>query len=290
MTSKPDWLDRDRYPFESNFFYVDGHRLHYVDEGSGSPVVFLHGNPTWSFMYRRPIRRLSEDYRCVAPDFVGFGLSDKPEDWGYRPWDHADALVDLLDSMGLNDVHLVAHDWGGPIGLSTVLDGRIRARSITLLNTWLWSLFFRPTIQAFSRFLGSTVGRYLIKDWELFTRHLMKAGCARTDSLPEDVHRHYRAPFDEGSMQGVWQFPADLIQASDWLKKQWGDRENIAGASAMLAWGMRDPAFTTSDLDRWEELFESPRVERLEEASHYVMEDAGPRVSDLLEEFLDRNE
>lgn len=112
-----DWIDRNEYPFASHYFQTSAGKLHYVDEGEGPPIVMLHGNPTWSFLYRNLIKQLSSRYRCIAPDYLGFGLSDKPFDWNYRPEEHAKNLAALIEHLGLKEVTLVVNDWGGPIGM-----------------------------------------------------------------------------------------------------------------------------------------------------------------------------
>jgi haloalkane dehalogenase len=114
--SDTSWIDRNEYPFASHYFETPAGKLHYVDEGKGQPVVMLHGNPTWSFLYRNLIKQLSPHYRCIAPDHIGFGLSDKPVDWSYLPEEHAKNLAALIEHLGLKDITLVVGDWGGPIG------------------------------------------------------------------------------------------------------------------------------------------------------------------------------
>jgi haloalkane dehalogenase len=112
-----EWLDRGEYPFRSRYVKTQYGDIHYVDEGAGKVVLFVHGNPTWSFMYRHLIQGLSEHYRCVAPDHIGFGLSDKPRDAAYLPQFHAENLTAFIETLGLKDITLVIHDWGGPIGM-----------------------------------------------------------------------------------------------------------------------------------------------------------------------------
>jgi len=113
-----NWLDRDEYPFAPHYLTTPAGRLHYIDEGSGRPIVFVHGNPVWSFLYRNQIKALTSEHRCIAPDHIGFGLSDKPRDWTYLPAQHAANLEQLLEPMDLHDLTLVIGDWGGPIGIS----------------------------------------------------------------------------------------------------------------------------------------------------------------------------
>jgi len=109
----PEWLDRREYPFESRWLDVEAGRLHYVDEGQGAPVLMVHGTPTWSFMYRHLVKALRARHRCVAPDHLGFGLSERPREWSYRPVDQARNLTRLVEALGLKDLTLVVHDYGG---------------------------------------------------------------------------------------------------------------------------------------------------------------------------------
>src|ERR687892_589734 len=126
------------YPFQSKWLEVDGFRVHYVDEGSGQPLLMLHGNPTWSFLYRNPISRLRERFRCVAPDYPGFGLSDRPEGYGYTPAEHARVVERLVDELGLNELIVVGQDWGGPIGAWAAIQRPERVAASVFMNTWCW--------------------------------------------------------------------------------------------------------------------------------------------------------
>ena len=132
--------------------------MHYVDEGSGRPVVFVHGNPVWSFMFRNQIKALSPTNRCIAPDLLGFGLSDKPHDWSYLPAEHAAHLDAFLESLDLHDVTLVIGDWGGPIGISYALGHPDRIHSIVVSNTWMWSVSRQIKFRLFSGFTGGPIG------------------------------------------------------------------------------------------------------------------------------------
>src|SRR6185437_9468981 len=134
------WVDRRSYPIQSRSLEVDGGRMHFVDEGEGRPLVLVHGTPTWSFLFRHLIADLSRDHRVIALDHIGFGLSEKPERWGYRPADHAKNLAMLIDRLGLKDITLVVHDFGGPIGLSYAVEHPENVSALVLFNTWMWSL------------------------------------------------------------------------------------------------------------------------------------------------------
>lgn len=146
------------YPFEHRYVDLDAGRLHYVDEGEGEPLVFVHGTPTWSFLWRHWVNDLRQGFRCIAPDHTGFGLSDKPADGRYTPADHARNLEEFIQRLGLEDVTLVVHDFGGPIGLHYALENPDNVKRIVLMNTWLWSNRGNQAIESARRFLGVPSG------------------------------------------------------------------------------------------------------------------------------------
>ena len=120
VAERPAWVDDELFPFESQFIDIDGHHVHYVDEGSGPTLLFLHGNPTWSFDYSQIIKSLRGEFRCIAVDYPGFGLSVAAPGYRYLPSEHAEVIGKFVDALRLSGATLVAHDWGGPIGLATV--------------------------------------------------------------------------------------------------------------------------------------------------------------------------
>jgi pimeloyl-ACP methyl ester carboxylesterase len=134
----PGWLDRQAYPFTLRNIELSAGRLHYVDEGAGEVVLLVHGTPTWSFEYRHLIKTLAPARRCIAPDLLGFGLSERPHDFAYTPRAHAEVLVEFVATMGLERFSLVVHDFGGPIALPLALDATSTVDSLVLMNTWMW--------------------------------------------------------------------------------------------------------------------------------------------------------
>jgi haloalkane dehalogenase len=174
-TQLPPWLDRTEYPFALHTFQVPAGRLNYVDEGQGPPLVFVHGNPSWSFEFRHVIKQLSATRRCIAVDHLGFGLSDKPADFSYLPVDQAKNFSLFMESLDLHDVTLVVGDWGGPIGLSYALEHPERIRSLVITNTWLWSVKSDWYYQGFSGFMGGPIGRHLIRTRNFFADQVVKA-------------------------------------------------------------------------------------------------------------------
>jgi haloalkane dehalogenase len=156
-TATPPWVPQDLYPFEGDYADIDGARVHYVDEGSGPPLLLLHGNPTWSFLYRELIKALSDRFRCIAPDYPGFGLSTAPPGYGYTPAEHARVLEQLILRLDLHGVTMMVQDWGGPIGFAAATRHPDRFARFIVGNTWAWPKS-DPGTQLFARVLGGRVG------------------------------------------------------------------------------------------------------------------------------------
>jgi len=147
----PAWLDRAAYPFVTRHEALPAGRMHVVDEGAGPPAVMVHGNPTWSFVYRHLILRLRDRHRCVAMDHLGFGLSDKPRGWSYLPEDHAANLTTLIERLDVRDVTLVLQNWGGPLGLSNATAHTKNVARLVILSTWAWPVDRDPYYSAVAR-------------------------------------------------------------------------------------------------------------------------------------------
>ena len=169
------WINREEYPFQSHFLELEMGRMHYIDEGQGRPIVMVHGTPTWSFLYRHLVKGLSQGYRCVAMDHIGFGLSDKPGDWSYLPQDHAQNVGSLIETLGLEDITLVVHDFGGPIGLPYAINNPEKVANLILFNTFMWATRGELRFQLGGRFVGSLVGRFLYKYFSFSTNVMMKS-------------------------------------------------------------------------------------------------------------------
>lgn len=287
FSSAPPWLDRSAYPFASHFFETEAGRLHYVDEGAGPPVLMLHGNPTWSFLYRHVIRHLAPQYRCVAPDYLGFGLSDKPAAWSYHPADHARIIETFVEHLDLRDLTLVVQDWGGPIGLHYAVHHPERVRRLVIMNTWMWPVDDILRFRLFSSVLGSAMGRLLIQRFGLFERILMPLAFGLRGTLSTDAYRHYCAPLDRADRRkGAWVFSSEVAGAADWLGTLWARRDRLANRPTLLIWGLRDPAFRETELRQWEQLLTSAHTKRLPKVGHYVQEELGSDLGSMVASFL----
>jgi pimeloyl-ACP methyl ester carboxylesterase len=270
---------RGTFPFEARFLRAGEISLHYVDEGppDAPPLLFLHGNPTWSYLWRKPIAELSaEGRRCVAFDHMGFGRSGKPPRLSaYSLERHvANALV-VIDSLDLRDVTLVAHDWGGPIGLGAMLERQDRLRALVLMNTWAWELpsFLPPFLREFRT---EGLGEILALAGNLFVESI-PGGMARRDPEPVMMEA-YRAPFpDYWSRAATLAFQRDIpLTERDRSAPLMGSiNERLPGLEVPveLVWGMRDPVFQPVFLDQWREVFPHAEVTEVADAAHFLPED-----------------
>jgi haloalkane dehalogenase len=284
----PIWLDKNEYPFRHNFFQTPSGTLHYVDEGEGEPVIFLHGNPSWSFQFRNVIKALSGAYRCIAPDHLGFGLSDKPPAWSYLPEDHAKNLDMFLESLDLHNMTLVVGDWGGPIGLSYAIRHPERIRNIVLTNTWLWSVRGDWYYQVFSKLMGGPVGRWLIVHRNFFAATLMRSMFGSKSLLTPEIHRQYIAPLARPEeRKGCAVFPGQITGSSEWLQALWEQRHVLQDKHMLIAWGMRDIAFRKKELATWMRAFPGAGVVRYEDAGHFVSEEKPAELATEIRNLLD---
>lgn len=276
------------FPFEPRYLEAGDVRIHYVDEGprDAPTLLFVHGNPTWSYMWREAIAAMSEQgRRCVAFDHMGFGRSDKPPHLGrYSLQTHIEHARRLVEQLDLSDVTLVAHDWGGPIGLGAMLDHADRLSGAVLINTWAWELpsFVPPFIREFRT---EGLGEILVLGGNLFVESIPGGMASRTtDPVMMEA---YRAPFpDYWSRLGMLAFQRDIPfterDRSAALMGSIHERLEQLDIPVTFVWGMRDPVFQPVFMDQWRELFPDARVVELDDAAHFVPEDRPDAVIDAL--------
>jgi cis-3-alkyl-4-acyloxetan-2-one decarboxylase len=280
------------FPYEPRFLDAGEIKLHYVDEGpaDAAPLLFVHGNPTWSYLWRRPIAELSaHGHRCVAFDHMGFGRSDKPPQLSaYSLERHIENAIALIDALDLSDVTLVGHDWGGPIGLGALLERRDRLRALVLMNTWAWELpsFLPPFLREFRT---EGLGEILALGGNLFVESI-PGGMRRREADPLMMEA-YRAPFPDywsraGTLAFQREIPLTERDRSAPLMASIHERLPDLALPVLLVWGMRDPVFQPVFLEQWRELFPEAETVELEDASHFLVEDSPDAVTDAIEGFL----
>ncbi len=293
MPPRDDW--RPLYPFESHWISLHGHRCHFLDEGSGPPLLLLHGNPTWSFYWRAMVLALRDRYRLIVPDHIGCGLSDKPDAraYSYHLEQRVDDMVQLVEELGLGHVGLIAHDWGGAIGMGVAAARPERFSRFVLMNTaaflsqrcpWRIRLFHMPLL-----------GRLGVQGLDLFARAAIYMAAERRERMTPAVCAGYLAPYDSWrNREAVYRFVMDIP-----LRRSHPTYPTLVAIEASLTqfrdkpieliWGMKDFCFSHHFLDRFIEFFPDAEVHRLADAGHYVMEDAPEQVIPLVEAFLEKH-
>ena len=275
--SRPSWIPERLYPFESQYTQVNGHTVHYLDEGSGPPLLLLHGNPTWSFLYRDVIRGLRDRYRCIAPDHPGFGLSRPAPGYGYTPAEHAAVLEQLVEHLELSDVTMMVQDWGGPIGFAVATRHPERFSAFVIGNTWAWPKA-DPGTQVFSRLLGGPIGGYLIQRRNVFVEKIIPGNVKRHKLAPE-VMNAYRGPFPTpDSRRPMHVFPREILHSRPFLAEIERGLAKLRDRPALLVWPTKDIAFREPERKRWEQVFPNHRSVILEGAGHYIQEDAPEEI------------
>lgn len=285
-----DGIDREAYPFESRWCELPQGRMHYVDEGRGTPVVFVHGTPTWSFEWRHIIRELRNEYRCLAPDHLGFGLSERPAGFGYTPEAHAEAFAASMDRLDLPAFTLAVHDFGGPIAVPYALAHPERVRGLVLVNTWLWSLRGDSSIERAAALAASPLGRVLYEYLNASPRLLMPSSYADRRRLTRAVHRHYLERFpDRRSRRDVlWTLARSLLGSSDHYDAIWQRREALRDVPTAIVWGTRDRALPPSALERLREGFPQAEVTAIDDAGHWPHEEQPQVVTAAVRALLGR--
>jgi haloalkane dehalogenase len=267
------------YPFESRWFESSRGRVHYVDEGDGPPILFCHGNPTWSFLYRGIIIALRDRFRCIAPDYLGFGLSERPAGFSYRIDEHARVVGEFVDHLGLDGFLTMGQDWGGPIGMAVAVERADRLNGVVLGNTWFWPAD-TLSVKTFSRVMSSPPMQYAILRRNFFVERLIPAGTSRRPSAA--VMEHYRAvqPSVE-ARRGVAEMPRQILAAHPLLAGLARDvPAKLADKPALFVWGMKDFAFRPGPtIPRMRATFPDHVLVELPDAKHFIQEDAPDRIA-----------
>jgi haloalkane dehalogenase len=288
---------KEQYPFASKYFDQNGFRQHYLDEGSGDPVVMVHGNPTWSFYYRRLAADLRRDHRVIVPDHVGCGLSDKPQtqEYPYTLERRVDDLDRLLAHCGLErNVTLVVHDWGGMIAMAWAERHPEKIARLVILNTAAFHLPEGKAVPWQLKLARTPLGTVLVRGLNAFCRGAA-SDCVTRRPLSRDVRDAYLAPYDSwGNRAAVLRFVQDIPLAPedpgyDLITKTAEGLARFRDTPALVCWGMRDFVFDGDYLAEWERRLPNAAVHRFPDCGHYVLEDASEEILALVREFLKQN-
>lgn len=288
LIDNDDW--RAHYPFVSREIRLDGWRYHYVDEGEGEPLLFSHGNPTWSFYWRELIVALRGRYRVIAVDHLGCGQSDKPQKYPYRLAQHIDNLRELVDRLDLQRVTLLGHDWGGAIGLGAAVEEPSRFSRFVMFNTAAFRSRRIPWRIRVCR--APILGALAVRGLNLFSIAALTMATAKPERMTAGARRGLVAPYDSWANRiAVHRFIQDIPlsprdRSYQTLESIETRLTTLADRPWMFVWGMRDWCFTPSFLERFLEFIPHAEAHRIADAGHYVVEDAHERIVPLLETFL----
>ncbi|QIS11678.1 alpha/beta fold hydrolase [Nocardia arthritidis] len=271
---RPDWVDDTLFPFESRFVDIDGHTVHYVDEGSGPTLLLLHGNPTWSFLWRDVIRALRDDFRCVAMDYPGFGLSAAKPGYRYLPEEHADVVTGFVDKLGLEGVTLVGQDWGALIGLAAAERRPSVFDRLVLADTWAWPVNGVLHFEYFSRIFGGPLGRFLAQRLNFIVNVFIPLGHRRRKPTAAEM-AHYRRAMDTPERRKASAvFPRQVLISRAFFAELEAGLADLAHLPTLIVWGDADIAFRPQERKRLEATFPKHQTVIVEGAGTYVESDA----------------
>ncbi len=284
----PEWLPMELFPFENRFAEIDGHTIHYIDEGSGPTLLLLHGNPTWSFLYRDIVLELRDRFRCIALDYPGFGLSTPTDGYDFLPASHARVVESFVKEMKLADISIMVQDWAGPIGLWVAGRRPEDIKALIIGNTWAWPIDGDPHFERFSKIMGGPIGGFFIRHFNAFVNFLIPSGVKRK-KLPKEVMNAYRSPFPtKESRLPTRIFPREIAGSPDFLTEVEAGLVNLKDTPTLILWGDKDFAFREQEKTRFESAFPKHHTVILEGAGHYIQEDAPDEISRSIMEWWDR--
>jgi len=291
-------VDPKIYPFKSHFLDIKGLKYHYLDEGTGYPVVMVHGNPSWSFYYRNLVNTLKSEYRTIVPDHIGCGLSDKPGDdrYHYTLGSRVDDLEALLEHLGIREnITLVVHDWGGMIGMAYASRHPQRIKRLVVMNT---AAFHLPSAKRFPAALwlgrNTGLGAFLIRGFNAFSGVAARICCKR-NPLSRELRKAYTEPYNSwanriATARFVQDIPLKPEDASYAIVQDVQDGlQRFAKTPLLICWGVQDFVFSTEFLDEWLRRLPHAEHHRFEDCGHYILEDAKEEVIPLITDFLVRH-
>jgi haloalkane dehalogenase len=272
VPDRPAWVPDEQYPFVDRWVELDGSLVHYVDEGSGPPILLLNGNPSWSFGWRDVIVGLRGTFRCIAPDYPGFGLSRPADGFDLRPRSQSRVVEALVDHLGLDGIVVFGYAWGGPIGLGLAGRRPEIVRGLVVANTWAWP-DDRLRVRLFSALLGGPLGGLLVERLNLMLRLYLPFNLKR-GPLTDVERAAYHGPFPPGHRAAMRVFPREIVRGRAFLREVEANLPRLAGLPALIVWPDSDPGFGDDELARWQGLFPGAPTVTLARTGQFIDEDA----------------
>ncbi len=284
---------RELYPYRSHSLRLGNLRYHFLDEGEGEPLLMLHGNPTWSFHFRNLILGLRHKFRCVVPDHMGCGLSDKPLDYNYTLAQHIDNVEALADALKLKDLTLVMHDWGGAIGMGFAVRRPECVKRLVLFNTAAFLSGRIPFSIDVCR--HPAFGPFAVLKLNAFLRGALLRAPKHKDRMTREVKAGYLAPYPTADSRiAILRFVQDIpmtpeVPSHSVVRDMQEKLTQFRDRPALIIWGKKDFCFTDHFLTRWKEFLPQAQVEEVADAGHFVVEDAYERIVPWMLAFLERH-
>jgi haloalkane dehalogenase len=277
-------IDREAYPFRSREMQLRAGRMHYVDEGAGEPVVLVHGTPTWSFEWRHVIKALAPTHRVIAPDHIGFGLSERPRGAPYTPEWHALNFDEFIAKLNPPPFTLVVHDFGGPIALGFAQRRPDLVKRIIVVNSWMWSFEDDREMASRARIAGGRVGKFLYEWLNFSLRVIAPSAWGDRRKLTPAIQRQYLDRFPDRASRGevLWSLARSLLGSSAHYEKLWNDRRSLAHRPMKIVWGMKDSAFKPNQLAKWRDAFPKAEVIEVPAAGHWPHEEEPQAVLEAI--------
>ena len=281
------------FPFPPQYHVVNSFAMHFVDEGSGEPMVMLHGDPTWGYLYRHFIPAFSHTHRCLVPDHLGMGKSEVPQDAScYRLEQRIAQFESLLLHLDVHDITLVVHDWGGPVGLGFATRHPERIKRLVLLNTWAFAPWPGGSFPRLLELIRSPRGEAFVLQKNGYLEPALLGTTFHADMLTVPILQAYRAPFPtpESRLAMLWWSRDIPVVETD---VSYAEMKRIEHAlplfsqiPVLLIWGMQDPVISPAVLRCWQRLYPHAQTYEIDDASHFLQEDAHDRIVGWIEAFL----
>lgn len=284
------------YPFEPNYLDIDGFKMHYVDEGGGEPVLMLHGDPTWGYLWRNFIPPISDTNRVIVPDHMGMGKSSVPkEPYPYLLKHHISNLEQLILHLKLRNITLVLHDWGGPAGMGFAVRYPELIKRIVIMNTWAFAKWPGGELPRLLQIIRSDKGESFVLEKNGYVKRALLGTANYPENYTQEVLEAYLAPFpvsDSRLALLCWSRDITYDESDQSYNdmKQIEDKLNLFRETPILViWGMLDPVLPLAVLEKWRSIYPHAKVCQIEDASHFLQEDAPKRAISEINHFLSSN-
>ncbi|MHA1893595.1 MAG: alpha/beta fold hydrolase [Candidatus Helarchaeota archaeon] len=295
VTSIKDETFEDTFPYKPNYKEINGFQMHYVDEGKGEPIVCVHGEPTWGYLYRKFIAELSKNYRVIVPDHMGFGKSEVPPHKKYILEEHVDNLTKLLLELDLKDIKLIFQDWGGPISLGFATRNPERIKRLVIMNTSVGIAKENRRLW-FEKMMDDGTYDSLMGNMKVFIPQFMFGTFVKKMPRKEKkiMKKAYTSPFpNKASNIAARAFPLDIPKgenhvSSKIMQEIRNNLKLLKDKSKILIWGLKDFIFPPKIIEVWKKIYPDIEVHEIENASHFLQEDAPEEIIGIIKEFLKR--